>query len=242
MRFEGKRALVTGAASGIGEATARLLAREGAEIVRVDRKPIDGIADTIVGDVADEALWDRAAARLAPLDLAVVNAGVAGSGKIAQLDFAEWRRILSTNLDGAFLSLRAALRAMDDGGSIVLVSSAAAIRPTASTAAYGSSKAAMIHLARIAAKENIARGIRVNVVAPGRVATPIWHGVPSFAEMAAQGGEAAAFAAFAAGADETPLDRFATADEVAAQIAHLLSDVCATLTGTVLVADGGYTL
>lgn len=246
-RFEGRCALVTGAASGIGLAVAQLLAVEGAaRLILVDRDAaaleaaqIDAICDRVVGDVADEALWDRL--DLAGLDHAVVNAGVAGAGPIASLDFAEWRRILSVNLDGAFLTLRAAMRAMAGrGGSIVLTASAAGIKAEPGVAAYGCSKAALIHLAKVAAKEGAADGIRVNAIAPAGVETPVWDAVPMFAERAAEIGRDAAFAEMAALA--TPLGRYATAEEVAAQIAFLLGEQGALITGTTLLADGGYTL
>ena len=246
-RFEGRCALVTGAASGIGLAVAQLLAAEGAaRLILVDRDAaaleaaqVDAICDRVVGDVADEALWDRI--DLAGLDHAVVNAGVAGAGPIASLDFAEWRRILSVNLDGAFLTLRAAMRAMSArGGSIVLTASAAGIKAEPGVAAYGCSKAALIHLAKVAAKEGAADGIRVNAIAPAGVETPVWDAVPMFAERAAEIGRDAAFAEMAALA--TPLGRYATAEEVAAQIAFLLGDQGALITGATLLADGGYTL
>lgn len=246
MRFEGKTVLVTGAASGIGKACAELIAREGAaRVVAVDANA-DGLAaldlgcsvTRLVGNVADEALWE--AADLSALDHAVVNAGVAGAGLIADLSFAEWRRILSVNLDGAFLSLRAAVRAMRDGGSIVAVASAAGLKAEPGVAAYGASKAGLMQLARVAAKELAGRQIRVNAIAPGGVETPVWDAVPMFADRAREIGRDAAFAEMAAMA--TPLGRYATAEEIAEQIAFLLSDGAATMTGSVLVSDGGYTL
>jgi 2-keto-3-deoxy-L-fuconate dehydrogenase len=246
-RFEGRSALVTGAASGIGLAVAQLLAGEGAaRLVLVDRdagalERVELSVETIrvAGDVADEGIWARS--DLAGLDHAVVNAGVAGAGMIADHAFAEWRRILSVNLDGAFLTLRAALRAMAGrGGSIVLTASASGIKAEPGVAAYGCSKAALIHLARVAAKEGAADGIRVNAIAPAGVETPVWDAVPMFAERAAQVGRDAAFAEMAKLA--TPLGRYAKAEEVAAQIAFLLSEESALTTGTVLLSDGGYTL
>jgi 2-keto-3-deoxy-L-fuconate dehydrogenase len=246
-RFEGRSALVTGAASGIGLAVVQRLAAEGAaRLVLVDRDAealaaVELPAETvrIAGDVADEGLWARV--DLAGLDHAVVNAGVAGAGLIADHDFAEWRRILSVNLDGAFLTLRAAMRAMGGrGGSIVLTASASGIRAEPGVAAYGCAKAALIHLAKVAAKEGAADGIRVNAIAPAGVETPVWDAVPMFAERAAQIGRDAAFAEMAKLA--TPLGRYAKAEEVAAQIAFLLSEESALITGTVLLSDGGYTL
>lgn len=245
--FEGRTALVTGAASGIGMAVAQYLADAGAaRLILVDRDAaalesvrLAGEVIRVAGDVADESLWDRV--DLGALDHAVINAGVAGAGPIASLDFAEWRRILSVNLDGAFLTLRAAMRAMEGrGGSIVLTASAAGIKAEPGVAAYGCSKAALIHLAKVAAKEGAADGIRVNAIAPAGVETPVWDAIPIFAERVAEIGRDAAFAEMAAMA--TPFGRYAKAEEVAAQIAFLLGDQGALITGTVLVADGGYTL
>ena len=174
------------------------------------------------------------------LDHAVVNAGVAGAGMIADLAFDEWRRILAVNLDGAFLALQAALRAMRDGGSVVTVASAAGVKAEPGIAAYGASKAGLIQLTRVAAKEVARRRIRVNAIAPGGVETPVWNAVPMFADRVREIGRDAAFAELAAMA--TPLGRYATADEIAEQIAFLLSEQAATMTGAVLVSDGGYTL
>jgi 2-keto-3-deoxy-L-fuconate dehydrogenase len=248
--FTGKTILITGAASGIGLAVARHLEAQGAgRLVLVDRDAtaLDALSfscavERIAGDVTTEALWDDLAPRLAGLDHAVVNAGVAGAAPITALAFAEWRRILSVNLDGAFLTLRAALRAMAGrhGGSIVATASAAGIKPEPGVAAYGASKAALIHLVKVAAKEGAADRIRVNAIAPAGVETPVWDAVPMFAERAAAIGRDAAFAELAAMA--TPLGRYAKPEEIAGQIAFLLSDAAALITGTVLVSDGGYTL
>ena len=185
----------------------------------------------------DEVFWD--ALDLSGLDLAVANAGVAGASPIVDHSLDEWRRILSVNLDGAFLTLRAAMRAMTAGGAIVCVASAAGIKAEAGVAAYGASKAALLHLARVAAKEGAPRRIRVNAVAPAGVETPVWDAVPMFADRVGEVGRDAAFAELAA---TVPLGRFAKPEEVAAQIAFLLSDAAATITGSVLVCDGGYLL
>lgn len=239
--------LVTGAASGIGLATATLLADTAERLILVDRDA-DALArvalpctvDLLPGDVADEDFWESAAPYLGGLTHAVVNAGVAGAGAIAGLDFAEWRRILSVNLDGAFLTLRAAMRAIDGAGAIVAVASAAGIKAEPGIAAYAASKAGLIQLVRVAAKEGAARRLRVNAIAPAGVETPVWDAVPMFADRAAEIGRDAAFAELAAMA--TPLGRYARPEETARQVAFLLSDDAALMTGSVLVSDGGYTL
>ncbi len=239
-RFTDKTALVTGAASGIGRATAERLASEGARLVLVDRDPVDLPGATSHRfDITDEVAWNALA--LPPLDLAVVNAGVSGAGAIADLDYAEWRRILAVNLDGAFLTLRAAMRAMPGPGAIVVTASASGMKAEPGTGAYAASKAGAIQLAKVAAKEGAPRRLRVNAIAPGGVETPIWRGMDFFREMIAEtGSEAAAFTQLAGIA--TPLGRYATAEEIAAQILFLLSDDCGGVTGSVFVSDGGYTL
>lgn len=248
--FNGKAALITGAASGIGAASALWLARQGvARLVLVDRDAPALAALTLPcevlsypGDVTDEALWDRIEAGAGPLDYAVINAGIAGGAPIAAMSLAEWRATLSVNLDGAFLALRCATRLIRDHGAMVLTASVSGIKAEPGTAAYGASKAGLMQMGRVAAKELAPRRVRVNCIAPGGVDTPIWDQTPFFQDMIAQhgGDRAAAMASLSAMA--TPLGRYASADEVAAQIGFLLSDAAATITGTALVSDGGYLL
>ena len=244
--------LITGAASGIGKAAATRLAEDGARKLILGDIDEDQLRDfafslpcerqMLIGDVVDEALW--ADADLTGLTHALVNAGIGAGGAIEDLDFAEWRRVLSVNLDGAFLTLRAAMRAIragGTGGAIVVTASAAGLKAEPGIAAYGASKAAVIQLAKIAAKEGANANIRVNAIAPGGVETPIWGDVPFFQDLVARtGSEAAAYAAMAKMA--TPLGRYARPEEIAAQIAFLLSDQAAYITGACLVADGGYSL
>lgn len=246
MHFSGTTTLITGAASGIGLATARYLADHGAgRLILFDRDgealdKLDIHCETvrITGDVADPALWAQAG--LGELDHAVVNAGVPGVGAITEMGFEEWRRVLSANLDGAFLTLQAALRAMREGGSIVCVASAAGLKAEKHIGAYAASKAGLIQLARVAAKESAARRIRVNVVAPGGVETPIWESA-DFRKRAAEIGREGAFAEIASAG--TPLGRFAKPAEIAGQMAFLLSnESCGTVTGSVFLSDGGYLL
>ena len=248
--FTGASILITGAASGIGAAAATLLAERGAKkLILVDRDEVKmrdvGFTlpcerQVIIGDVTDPDLL--AQTDLTGLTHALVNAGVGAGTPIADMSFEEWRRVMAINLDAAFLTLQAAMRAMRlNGGSIVLTASAAGIKAEPGIAAYGASKAAVIHLARIAAREGAPLKIRVNAIAPGGVETPIWSTMPFFSDMAENlGSEAAAFQQI--GAVATPLARFAKPEEIAEQIAFLLSDKAAFMTGACLVSDGGYTL
>jgi 2-keto-3-deoxy-L-fuconate dehydrogenase len=234
--FSGRTALVTGHGSGIGAATAAWLTQHGAHVIGVD------LAQD--RDVTDPAMWDALAGELADVDLAVVNAGISSASTIADMDFATWRRTLAVNLDGAMLTLRAAMRAMighGRGGAIVVTASISGIKAEPGVGAYGASKAGVIQLARVAAKEGAAHGIRVNAIAPGGVDTPIWDQLDFFPAMVAeQGSRDAAIAAMARAA--TPLGRWAKPEEIAAQIGFLLSDDAATITGAVLTSDGGYSL
>ena len=233
MRFAGKSALVTGAASGIGLATAVLLAREGCDrLVLVDTNSdalgqleFECATETLAGDVADPGLW--ASADIGQIDHAVINAGVAGAGLIADLNFEEWRRILSVNLDGAFLSLQAALRAIRDGGSIVTVASAAGLKPEPGVAAYGASKAGLIQLTRSMALELAAEGIRVNAICPGPVSTDGFLAGRNPGELEQRAGD-------------VPIGRFGTVEEVAGVVAFLVSKDAGYVAGHALVMDGGY--
>jgi 2-keto-3-deoxy-L-fuconate dehydrogenase len=250
--FSAASVLITGAASGIGAAAATRLAEVGAKkLILVDSSE-DRLRDfaftlpcerqIIIGDVTDESLWDKA--DLTGLTHAIVNAGIGAGGPIEECSLEDWRRVLSVNLDGAFLTLRGAMRAIragGKGGSIVLTASVAGIKAEPGIAAYGASKAAVIHLAKIAAKEGGAEGIRVNAIAPGGVETPIWQNVPFFHQLVeSRGSEAEAYKAMASA--RTPLERFAKAEEIAGQILFLLSDEAAYITGACLVSDGGYSL
>lgn len=254
-RFACKIALITGAASGIGAAFARLAARDGAEgLALLDRngegleaiaRELDRPTVTVAGDVGDATTWAHFEARIAKrfgrIDLALANAGVGHPmAPIAALDPDTWSRVINVNLTGAFLTLRTALRLMNERGAIVLVASSMGVKPSPNTAGYGASKAALVHLAKIAALEAAPKKIRVNAIAPGGVETPLFHDADFFKGLVAQtGSERAAFDVLAA---RTPLGRYASADETAELIAFLMSDEAAQITGANLVADAGMTL
>ena len=252
MDFTGRTALITGGASGIGAAAARWLETRGlAELVLVDvdAAGLDALdlscrVRRIAGDVADPALWEEIEAPLGRLDHALINAGIAEGRPLVDYAFEDWRQVMAVNLDGAFLALRTALRVMKrtgSGKSIVLTSSVAGVKPVPFAAAYAASKAAVAHLARVAAAEHASDGIRVNAVAPGRVDTPIWTKNAHFRQLERDlGSREAALASLAN--ETTPLGRFASAEEMAEQIGFLLSDSGWNITGTVLVSDGGYSL
>ena len=248
--FAGRSALVTGAAAGIGAACAKALAARGAARLFLNDVNAEGIEALnldcevvpVIGSVADEDLWDALEPQLAGLDHAVVNAGVGGFGAVADLSFAEWRRVMDINLDGAFLTLRAALRGIkakgeDTGGSLVITGSSTGIKPVPMIGPYGPAKAAVAHMARIAAMENAGENIRVTAIAPGGVDTAIWEGGEDFNRSVEAIGREKTIKRMA---KTTPLQRFASSDEIADNILYLLSD--ANITGHVLVTDGGFTL
>lgn len=250
-RFGGRVALVTGAASGIGRATATAFAAEGARVVvtDVDGAAADGVARGLGGalavalDVADEAAWaaavERARAWAGRLDVLVNNAGVVTAGPLAELDLPAWRRTFAVNVDGAALGLRAALPLLREArGCAVNVASASGRKAQPGAAAYCASKAALLVLSRVAARELAPLGVRVNCVLPGGVKTPLWDRMTFFQDLVKeQGGREAAFAALAA---DTPLGGFSAPEDVARAILFLASDEAATITGAELAVDGGY--
>lgn len=247
--FTGRSALVTGAASGIGAACAKAFADRGASrlfLVDVDAAGLEALelpgceVHRIVGSVGDEALWQDLEPRLTGLDHAVVNAGIGSGGPIASISLAEWRRVMAVNLDGAFMTLASSLRAMTGkSGSVVVVASTTGIKPVPGIGPYGVSKAAVAHMARIAAAESARKGIRVNAIAPGGVDTAIWESGDDFKASVAVIGRDATLKAMA---KTTPLGRFASSEEMADSILYLLSDAAANITGHVMVSDGGFTL
>lgn len=248
-------ALVTGAASGIGRAAARLLAEDdyvvyGADLAGVEETgPAHELEQNVRFlqlDVRSEENWravvDRVLQEAGSLEVLIHAAGISSADPLEEIPLSEWRRVMATNLDGSFLAIKHALRVMKgERGAIVLVGSASGIRPSAGAAAYSVSKAAVGMLVRVAAKECREAGspVRINAVSPGGVRTPIWRGMPFFQDLVHQHGSVeAAFAAMEEGAGV----RFARPEEVAHVIKFLVSDSAGHLNGVELPVDGGYVL
>lgn len=253
--LQGKIALVTGAASGIGAACSRLLAAAGALVYCTDQDGAgvsalaaaicDGCAIPLVLEVADEPRWgavmDTIRARHAHPSILVHAAGVSAATPLMDTSLSEWRRVLAVNLDGAFLAIRHGMNAMrEHGGAIVLIGSASGIRPAAGAAAYSTSKAGLAMLARTAAKECREAGlpIRINVVSPGGVKTPLWRSMAFFQALVSEhGSEEAAYDALAAGGPS-----FAEPEDVARLVLFLVSDGARHVTGVDLPMDDGFSL
>jgi 3(or 17)beta-hydroxysteroid dehydrogenase len=260
-RVAGKVALVSGAAAGIGQASALLLAREGAAVVCTDVdvggaeataravRAAGGQASAVALDVSDEAAWRSALAyaleTFAGLHVLVNSAGISFARPVVETTLDEWRRVMAINLEGVFLGTRSTIAVMRErggAGSIVNLSSASGIRVAAGASAYCASKAAVTMFSRVAAKECANGGlrIRVNTVSPGGVRTPMWRAMEFFDELVTRtGSEDAAWAALA---ESAPFGRFAGPEEVALAVLYLASDESLYVTGADLVIDGGFTI
>jgi len=246
-RFEGKRVLITGGASGIGRATAELFAREGARIAigDIDRAGAETVAGPLSGQAfaydsrdpaSAQALATQASEALGGIDVLLNVAGIMTWGRIEETPADDWRRTMAINLDGPFWLTQAALPALKASrGAIVNVASVGGLHPVYGTSAYGVSKAGVIALTKAAALEFARYGVRVNAVAPGGVATPMHE------KSAAGGGVDPAIFEEAAARNMPKLtDRQACEpEEIAAAIAYLASDDARYATGTILVLDGG---
>jgi NAD(P)-dependent dehydrogenase (short-subunit alcohol dehydrogenase family) len=216
-----------------------------AEKVAIEIRGGQGKAKSLELNVADESAWmavlDKALAAHQRVDILVNNAGVSFAKPIADMTLDEWRRVLSVNLDGVFLGTKYAIRAMKGrGGSIVNVASVSGITPYPGASAYAASKAAIRLFSKIAAIEcaDAKTGIRVNVVTPGGVKTPMWETMDFFQDLVARhGGREEAFAALAGAG---PSHEFFSAEEVARTILYLASDEAAHLTGVEIVLARGH--
>ena len=254
-QVEGKVALVTGGASGIGEAIAELLAQEGAKVVATDIDELKG-PEVVAGikktggeaiflhqDVTSEPRWaevtSEIAERFGRLDILVSNAGIGiGVPSITDMTLEEWRLQTAINLDGVFLSVKYGLPLMrkTGGGSVIMMSSLAGLRGAAGLAGYCATKGGVRLFAKAVAMECATFGdrIRVNSVHPGIIDTPIWGKIPAgtIGTNAPIDPEERAKLA-------TPLARAGQAREIAQGVLYLASDASAYVTGTELVIDGG---
>jgi len=253
----GKVALVTGGASGIGQAVAELMAEEGASVVVTDVDELQG-SDVVAGikkagreavflpqDVTSEPRWAEVvgeiAQRFGRLDVLVSNAGIGiRAPSIVEMSLADWRRQTAINLDGVFLSVKYSLPLMrkTGGGSIIMMSSLAGLRGSATLAGYSATKGGVRLFAKSIAMEcaSFGDGIRVNSVHPGIIGTPIWGKIPAGAATSGQNApidyeELAKLA--------TPLGRAGRAREIAQGVLYLASDASSYVTGSELVIDGG---
>jgi len=235
-----KIALVTGAARGIGLATTKLFLEEGWQVAMVDRDvpELDSAAAELEGvktfscDVSKPAqvqsMVDDVLAQFGQLDALVNNAGVADFGPIETTDFARWRTVMETNLDGVFLMTQSTIPALrKTKGAIVNIASISGLRASTLRVAYGTSKAAVIQLTKQQAAELGEYGIRANCVCPGPVRTKLAMAVHSQEIIDAYH-------------DAIPLNRYGSEREIAELIVFLCSDKASYVSGQVIAADGGF--
>ena len=226
--LKGKTAVVTGAAKGIGKATAALLEKAGAKVARIDIEEAPGC---IRADVADEAAVEKAFAQIGAVDILVNNAGIAVRRNAFDISLAEWERVIDVNVNGVFLCSRVAARGMKEkgGGAIVNLASimgfSGGIFPNP---AYQTSKGAVVNMTRALALEFAEHRIRVNAVAPTFVRTPLTAPLFANPEILKKVME------------HTPLGVLPEMDDIAAAILFLAGPAARCITGIILPVDSGY--
>ena len=243
-RFDGKVALVTGGNSGIGLAVAKGLVDEGARVIIVGRNAetvarsaakLGASALGLVADTSRLADLDRVVAAAGDfgggsLDVVFANAGVGTFGLLAATTEAMWDTMFDVNVKGVYFTVQKAVPLMKPGGAIVLNASVAAGKGNVGSSVYAATKAAVRSFGRTLANELVERGLRVNVVSPGPIETPIFDRTPNVEQVAAI--KAAMIA-------RNPMKRFGTPEEVAATVLFLASDAASYITGVDLLVDGG---
>jgi NAD(P)-dependent dehydrogenase (short-subunit alcohol dehydrogenase family) len=233
-RLAGKVAIVTGAASGIGKASAALFAAEGASVIAADLAPGDGVIAADAGSEADvRALVDRALREHGGLDIFFANAGISGGlASIFEQSPEDWQEILRVNLIGPFLAIKHAAPAMKErgGGSILCTASVAGLRAGAGGPAYSASKAGVISLVKIAATQLAGANIRVNAICPGLIETGMTRGIYDSARAAGKEGMIGHL---------NPMKRGGVPEEIARAALFLASDESSYVNGQALTVDGG---
>ncbi|MBR0829591.1 SDR family oxidoreductase [Bradyrhizobium manausense] len=246
MRLKNKTALITGGNSGIGLATAKLFVAEGAKVTITGRnketleaaaKELGPNALAVEADITDVAATEQAIARavekFGKLDIVFANAGIAGNTPVGGTALAAFEQVLRTNVTAVFFTVQAASPHLNDGASIILNGSVISVLGNPGYAAYAASKAGVRAMARVMASELSPRGIRVNVVAPGAIRTPIWKGAAPTEQ---------AFAVLEKRiAGITPLGRIGETDHIAKTVLYFASDDSAHVTSAELFVDGGAT-
>jgi NAD(P)-dependent dehydrogenase (short-subunit alcohol dehydrogenase family) len=246
MRLANKTALITGGNSGIGLATARLFVAEGAKVIitgrnqdtlRAAAKELGPNALAVAADATDVAATDAAikqgVEKFGKLDIVFANAGIPGATPVGGTALAAFEQVIRTNLTAVFFTVQSALPYLNDGASIVLNGSVISVLGSPGYSAYAASKAGVRAMARVMVSELSPRNIRVNVIAPGAIRTPIWGAATATPE---------AEKAFEARIGRTtPLGRIGEPDHVAKTVLFLASDDAAHIQGQELFIDGGAT-
>lgn len=232
----GRRALVTGAAGGIGAAVRVAFEAAGAAVVSVDAAPGERVIECDVTDEAAVARAFDAASGTGPVTDVVHAAGVASVAPILDVELADWEHVIRVNLTGSFVVAREAARRLGRGGSLTLLSSQAGLRGGARWSSYCASKFGVIGLMQCVAQELAPHGVRVNAVCPGAVATRMTDTL--VADLAGMEGiePAELRARYEAGA---PIGRYAEPAEIAQACVYLASDMASYVAGSSLVVDGG---